>query len=130
MAYTDHTPAHAPSPPLALTSPRAVMWACACRRCHASEQLGKDRRDTHTHTHTHTYTCIHNTTHTHTHTHRSNAERTGRDIALRLKNVLSRQQFDVAIQACVGSKVVARETIKAVRKNVLVCMCVYVCVLK
>ena len=76
-----------------------------------------------THTHTHTQT---------THTHRSNAERTGRDIALRLKNVLSRQQFDVAIQACVGSKVVARETIKAVRKNVLVsgwvvgiCVCVY-----
>ena len=56
-------------------------------------------------------------------THRSAAERTGRNVALRLKEVLSRQQFDVAIQACVGSKVLARETIKAVRKNVLVSAC-------
>jgi elongation factor 4 len=52
--------------------------------------------------------------------HKSNAERVGRDIAGRLKDVLSRQQFDVAIQATVGSKVIARETVKAVRKNVLV----------
>jgi GTP-binding protein LepA len=52
--------------------------------------------------------------------HKSNVEHVGRAVALRLKDVLSRQQFDVAIQACVGSKVVARETVKAVRKNVLV----------
>ena len=52
--------------------------------------------------------------------HKSNTEKVGRAIAVRLKEVLTRQQFDVAVQACVGAKVVARESIKAVRKNVLV----------
>jgi len=52
--------------------------------------------------------------------HKTSAEKVGRQIVMRLKDVLSRQQFDVAIQANIGAKVVARETIKAVRKNVLV----------
>jgi GTP-binding protein LepA len=51
--------------------------------------------------------------------HRSRAERRGRDLAARMKELLSRQQFDVVIQAVVGSKVVARESLGAFRKNVL-----------
>jgi hypothetical protein len=43
----------------------------------------------------------------------------GRRTCERLKNALSRQQYEVAIQAIIGSKVIARETLKAVRKNVL-----------
>jgi len=52
--------------------------------------------------------------------HRDHAEVTARRICERLKKALSRQQFEVAIQASVGVKIIARETMSAVRKNVLV----------
>ena len=52
-------------------------------------------------------------------THRSTAHQKGKDLTHRLLKVIDRQQFDIAIQAAIGSKVVARETVKALRKNVL-----------
>jgi GTP-binding protein LepA len=51
--------------------------------------------------------------------HRNTAQQKGKDLTHRLMKVIDRQQFDIAIQAAIGSKVVARETIKALRKNVL-----------
>lgn len=51
--------------------------------------------------------------------HRSNAFFKGRDITQKLQKLIDRQQFDIAIQAAVGAKIVARETVKALRKNVL-----------
>ncbi len=50
--------------------------------------------------------------------HRDDAEARGRELAARLKDVLPRQMFQIAIQATVGGKVVARENVKALRKNV------------
>jgi GTP-binding protein LepA len=50
--------------------------------------------------------------------HREKAYRHGRDLALRLKKVIPRQLFEVIIQACIGNKVVARERIPPMRKNV------------
>ena len=50
--------------------------------------------------------------------HRDNAYRLGRDMASRLKEVIPRQLYEVAIQACVGSKVISRSNVKAMRKNV------------
>lgn len=51
--------------------------------------------------------------------HRDSAQTLGRKLCAKLKEGLDRQQFDIAIQAAVGGRVVARETVKAYRKNVL-----------
>ena len=51
--------------------------------------------------------------------HRSNAESKGRGICEKLKELIPRQNFQVAIQAAIGGRIVARETVKAFRKDVL-----------
>ncbi|UKJ05955.1 translation elongation factor 4 [Solitalea lacus] len=50
--------------------------------------------------------------------HRSNAYNFGKKICEKLKELLPRQQFEIAIQASIGAKVIARETVKAMRKDV------------
>jgi len=50
--------------------------------------------------------------------HRDKAQNFGRGICKRLKDLLPRQQFRIAIQAAIGAKIVARETISALRKDV------------
>ncbi|MEO6023066.1 MAG: translation elongation factor 4 [Burkholderiales bacterium] len=51
--------------------------------------------------------------------HRASSQYRGRDLASRMRGLIPRQMFDVAIQAAIGSHIIARETIKALRKNVL-----------
>ena len=51
-------------------------------------------------------------------THESNAVTLGRKMCEKLKELIPRQQFDIAIQAAIGAKIVARETVKQVRKDV------------
>ena len=50
--------------------------------------------------------------------HKENAYNMGHDLAVRLKEVIPRQMYEVAIQACIGNDVIARTTVKALRKNV------------
>jgi GTP-binding protein LepA len=51
--------------------------------------------------------------------HKEKAAGRGRRIAEKLKDVIHRQQFEIPIQACIGGKIIARETVKAYRKDVL-----------
>jgi GTP-binding protein LepA len=51
--------------------------------------------------------------------HRASAQARGRDLVARLRGLIPRQMFDVAIQAAIGSTILARENVKALRKNVL-----------
>jgi GTP-binding protein LepA len=51
--------------------------------------------------------------------HRANALYRGRDVAARMRKLIPRQMFDIAIQAAIGAHIIARETVKAMRKNVL-----------
>jgi GTP-binding protein LepA len=50
--------------------------------------------------------------------HQDNAYEFGRKMCVKLKDLIPRQQFDIAIQAAIGAKIIARETVKAVRKDV------------
>jgi len=50
--------------------------------------------------------------------HRDNSVYKGREIAAKMKELIPRQMFDVAIQACIGSKIISRTNVKALRKNV------------
>ena len=50
--------------------------------------------------------------------HREQVQRRGRELASKMREIIPRQMFDVAIQASQGSKIIARETVKALRKNV------------
>ena len=51
--------------------------------------------------------------------HKDRAYARGRSIAEKLKEVIPRQMFEIPIQACIGGKIIARETVKAMRKDVL-----------
>ncbi|MFP6682859.1 MAG: translation elongation factor 4, partial [Gammaproteobacteria bacterium] len=50
--------------------------------------------------------------------HRNQSARKGRELASKMREIIPRQMFDVAIQAAIGSKIIARENVKALRKNV------------
>ncbi|HCN72495.1 MAG: elongation factor 4 [Pusillimonas sp.] len=51
--------------------------------------------------------------------HRSNARYRGRQVCSKMRGLIPRQMFDIAIQAAIGSEIIARESVKALRKNVL-----------
>ena len=51
--------------------------------------------------------------------HRSSSYYKGRELTQKLQKIINRQQFDVAIQSAIGAKILSRETVKALRKNVL-----------
>jgi GTP-binding protein LepA len=51
--------------------------------------------------------------------HRLNAKYRGRDLAQKMRELIPRQMFDIAVQAAIGSHIIARENVKAMRKNVL-----------
>jgi GTP-binding protein LepA len=51
--------------------------------------------------------------------HRLNSQHRGREVAAKMREIIPRQMFDVAIQAAIGSNIIARENVKALRKNVL-----------
>ena len=51
--------------------------------------------------------------------HRSNARHRARDVVTRMRSLIPRQMFDVVIQAAIGAEIIARENVKALRKNVL-----------
>ncbi|MEY3519114.1 MAG: hypothetical protein RLZ89_1974, partial [Pseudomonadota bacterium] len=51
--------------------------------------------------------------------HRSQSQYRGRAVVSKMREIISRQMFDVAIQAAIGANIISRETIKALRKNVL-----------
>ena len=51
--------------------------------------------------------------------HRANSQSRGRELATKMRQLIPRQMFDIAIQAAIGSHIIARENVKAMRKNVL-----------
>jgi GTP-binding protein LepA len=51
--------------------------------------------------------------------HRTNSIYRGREVASKMRELIPRQMFDVAIQSSIGANIIARETVKAMRKNVL-----------
>ena len=51
--------------------------------------------------------------------HREAAQFRGRDLVSRLRSLIPRQMFDIAIQAAIGANIIARENVKALRKNVI-----------
>ena len=51
--------------------------------------------------------------------HRANSQYRGREVAAKMREIIPRQMFDVAIQAAIGANIIARENVKALRKNVL-----------
>ncbi len=51
--------------------------------------------------------------------HRSNSQHRGRELAQKMRQLIPRQMFDIAVQAAIGAHIIARESVKALRKNVL-----------